>query len=240
MVPAKSLVTMAVAVTWLVVGACPAAAEWFTDLYGGLNVTESHHFSLDGQLDGVATAGLVSNVSFDKSFLVGGRVGHWFESPEFFGLGLDVSYFRPDIGAQTKIGKGTITDTRGVLFKAPINVSGAGPVRFREVDFSITAVSFDLMLRWPMLVSTDFPHGRLQPYLTIGPGLYIQHLERFDTRTTHGLKVGGGVAWELTRSIGLFAEYRYTHVRAALHSGKIKFRTHLSTHHFLSGISFRF
>jgi opacity protein-like surface antigen len=70
--------------------------------------------------------------------------------------------------------------------------------------------------------------------------LYIQHLERFDTRTTHGLKVGGGVAWEFTRSIALFAEYRYTHVRAALHSGKIKFRTHLSTHHFLSGISFRF
>jgi hypothetical protein len=58
MVPAKSLASMAVALTWLVVGACPAAAEWFTDLYGGMNVTESHHFSLDGQLDGHGRPGL--------------------------------------------------------------------------------------------------------------------------------------------------------------------------------------
>lgn len=231
---------MAVALTWLMIGGRPAAAEWLADLYGGVSLTESHHFSLDGNLDGARTAGLVSDARFDGSFSGGGRVGHWFESVKFFGLGVDVLHFRPDIGAQTALGKGTITDSRGVLFGAPLNVAGRGIVRLPEVDFFITAICLDLMLRWPMLVSTDFPYGQLQPYLTAGPGLYIQHLGRFDTHATHGPTAGGGVAWEFTRRFGVFTEYRYTHVRAAVDSGGITFRTHLSTHHFLGGISFRY
>ena len=240
MVPAKSSVAIAATLVSLVVGAHPTAAEWFTDLYGGAAFTERHRFSLDGKLDGVAVAGFVKNVSYDKSFSVGGRGGYWFESVKFFGLGLDVSHFRPDISSQTKMGKGTITDTRGALFGVPINVSGAGPVKLREVDLFITAACFDLMFRWPMLESTNFPNGRLQPYVTAGPGLYIQHLEGFDTRATHGVQVGGGVLWEFTRNIGVFSEYRHTHIRAALNSGEITFRTHLSTHHLLSGVSVRF
>jgi hypothetical protein len=153
---------MAVTLVWLIVGAHPAAAEWFTDLYGGAALTRNHRFSLDGKLDGVAVAGLVTNVSFDTSLSVGGRGGYWFESVKFFGLGLDVSHFRPDIGSQTKIGKGAITDTRGALFGGPINVSGAGPVKLPEVDLFITAVCFDLMFRWPTFVSTNFPHGRMR------------------------------------------------------------------------------
>ena len=53
-------------------------------------------------------------------------------------------------------------------------------------------------------------------------------------------KWAGGVLWEFTRTIGVFAEYRHTHSRAALNSGEITFGTHLSNHSLLGGLSFRF
>jgi opacity protein-like surface antigen len=240
MVPAKSLVVLAVILVSLVVSAPSAAAEWFADLYGGAAFTQSHHFSLDGKLDGVAVAGLIEDARYDHSFTVGGRSGYWFESVRVFGLGVDVSHFRPDISAQTATGKGTITDSTGVLFGVPVNVSGSGPVKLREVHPFITALCFDFMLRWPMLASATFPNGQLQPYVTAGPGLYLQHLERFDTHATHGVQVGGGVLWELSRHLGVFTEYRYTHVRAALDSAGITLRTHLSTHSLLGGLPLRY
>ncbi len=234
------LLAIAIALVWLVASVRPAAGEWFADLYGGAAFTQSHHFSLDGKLDGVAVAGLVDNVRYDTSFAVGGRAGYWFESVKFFGLGVDVSHFRPDISAQTATGRGTLTDSRGVLLGEPINVSGQGPVKLRAVDLFITAFCFDLMFRWPLLVDTNFPAGRLQPYVAAGPGLYLQHLERFDTHATHGAQVGGGLLWEFTRNIGVFSEYRYTHVRVAVDTAGITFRTHLSTHSLLSGLSIRY
>ena len=227
------------------VGVHPVAAEWFADVYGGGNITERSRFSLDGNLDGAAVAGFIADVHFEKSFTVGGRFGYWFESLTFFGVSLDASHFRPDINAQTAMGKGQIIDSRGALFGVPITVSGAAPVKLPEVDFRVTAVAPNLMLRWPMLVSTNFPHGQFQPYLTVGPALYIVDLEgfhpsRFDPKTSIGGQGGGGVAWEFTKNVGVFSEYRYTHVRPALESGDIVFKTHLSTHHLLGGISLRF
>ena len=71
MVPAKSLVVLAVILVSLVVSAPSAAAEWFADLYGGAAFTQSHHFSLDGKLDGVAVAGLIEDARYDPSFTVG-------------------------------------------------------------------------------------------------------------------------------------------------------------------------
>jgi hypothetical protein len=44
----------------------------------------------------------------------------------------------------------------------------------------------------------------------------------------------------INKNVGVFSEYRYTHVPPALESGDIVFKTHLSTHHMLGGISLRF
>ena len=255
-IPAKSLAATAVAVAWLLV-VPRASAEWFADLYGGEAFTQSHRFSLDGRQDGAHVAGLVEGVRFDQSFEVGGRFGYWFESLKVFGLGLDVSHFRPDIKSQTAIAKGDITDSRGVLLGVPLSVSGATRVRLSEVDFRVTSVAFDLMLRWPTLVSPKFPNGQFQPYLMAGPAVPILELQRFETSVSQwrptlknsrgprrvrpsAVEVGGGIMWAFTKDVSVFGEYRYTHIRASLDAGEITFKTHLSTHHLLSGISFRF
>jgi hypothetical protein len=143
------------------------------------------------------------------------------------------------------MGRGVITDPGGVLFGVPINVNGAGRVRLPEIDFRVTAVAPLLMLRWPLLVSTDCPHGELQPYGAVGPALYLVslagfHPDEFHPKTSIGIEGGGGAVWEFTKNVGVFVEYRYTHVRPALESGDILFKSHLSTHHLLGGISLRY
>jgi len=240
MIRVSSSVAIAVALVGLGVGVSPAGAEWFADLYGGAAFTESTHISFDGKLDGMAVAGLIDGVSFDTSYSVGGRFGYWFESLKLFGLGLDASYFRPDIRPQTVMSKGQIIDRSGALLGVPMNTRGADPVTLAKIDHRITAISFDLMLRWPMLVSTNFSHGQLQPYVTVGPGIYVTALRRFDTDESHGIKAGGGVTWEFTKNFGIFGEYRYTHFRPSLDSADITLKTHISTHHFLGGVSVRF
>jgi hypothetical protein len=40
---------------------------------------------------------------------------------------------------------------------------------------------------WRRRPTSTFPNGQLQPYVTAGPGLYIQHLEGFGTSKTHGV-----------------------------------------------------
>ncbi len=202
-------------------------------------------------------AGLVKDVSFENSFEVGGRVGYWLDSLKVVGFGLDVAHFRPDIKAQTATAKGDMTDSRGVLLGVPLNVNGATRVRLSEIDFHVTLLAVDLLLRWPTLVSTSFPNGQLQPYLMAGPAVAIAELERFETSvsqwrsTSHNsrgprrvrpsaMEVGGGLMWGITQQVSVFGEYRYTHIRPSLDAGDITFKTHLSTHHLLGGISFRF
>src|SRR5260370_15097064 len=104
MVPAKSSVAIAATFVSLVVGAHPTAAEWFADLYGGAAFTERHRFSLDGKLDGVAVAGFVKNVSYDKAFSLGGRGGCLFQSVTVFGLGPDASHFLPAPRSPNQLG----------------------------------------------------------------------------------------------------------------------------------------
>src|SRR5438067_12820057 len=44
-------------------------------------------------------------------------------------------------------------------------------------DLTVYPVSLLLMLRVPLLRDESVPHGRLQPYIAAGPGLFISHLD---------------------------------------------------------------
>ncbi len=136
-----------------------------------------------------------------------------------------------------------------------------------NVDITLFPVSTLLMLRWPLLTSDDFPKGRLQPYVGIGPGFFISNFEA-DFRPAVaekvsewvvdiGLDVRGGLAWQLHRHLAVFGEYRFTHVDLDFEEGgcltfacaviplapeatRRTAETTLDTHHFLIGVSFRF
>jgi len=97
----------------------------------------------------------------------------------------------------------------------------------KGVDIDLFPVSELLMIRWGMRRSTDFPKGRLQPYVGIGPGIFVIPNVEVDFRPAVtdrvsgesievGLDARAGLAWQLHKRFAIFAEYRFTYVNIDL------------------------
>jgi len=234
----KALLMLTAILACLVVAA-PASAEWFGDLYLGGAFTSKH----DVDTNFPNTAGQVTtlDVTFDPSFVGGARGGYWFPfalGPLNLGVGLDISHFVPNIGRQTR--------TRCSRFC----VSD----QFDDLDLSVWVIGFDAMLRYPLMKSPEFPNGQLQPYVTLGPAIFVAHTEdsrnfepsnQSDTDASVGVKVGAGVAWQFTKNIAMFGEYRFTHFSPEFTFrdnglGNATLSTDVNTHYLLVGVSFRF
>lgn len=221
----------------------PASAEWFGDLYLGGAFTQNHDLTANFTVAGPPVAVTGQDVHFDTSFEGGGRFGYWFNAAPY-GLGLEVSHFRPNISPQTN--------------KFAVNGSNVGPGFTNTVNLSVTEIAFDLMLRWPeLMASPQFPKGRLQPYLSVGPAIFIATAkdstnfgppnDQSTTDGSPGLTAGIGTTWLITQSIGVFGEYRFTHFRPEFEFQttlpgftKAQVHTDISTHHLLGGVTFRF
>ena len=232
----KSLVIFLGALACLGALSVPASAEWFADLFVGPSFTQSEDVVYK-----TTTIGSIrdKDVNFKNVVSFGGRAGYWFESTPYIGLAMDVSHFRPDIGRQSP--------TRcllGFCFEADLF----------PVDLAVTGISFDALLRLPLLTSKEFPKGQLQPYLTIGPTIFISSIDinepgfsppkHSDTDTSVGVKAGAGAAWQFHRNVALFTEYRFTHfapefTMQEVNLGKTRIKTDLNTHRVIFGISFR-
>ncbi len=219
--------------------AAPASAEWFGDLYLGGAFTTKH----DVDKNFPTTGGLETtlDVTFDKSFAGGFRGGYWFPfalGPLNLGVGLDISHFAPNISTQTR------------TFCSRLCRSD----EFDDFDLSVWVIGFDAMLRYPLMKSAAFPNGQLQPYVTLGPAIFHAHAEdsrnfepsnQSDTDTSVGVKVGAGVAWQFTKNIAVFGEYRFTHFSPEFTFrddvlGSATLSTDVNTHSLLVGVSFRF
>jgi opacity protein-like surface antigen len=140
---------------------------------------------------------------------------------DYVGLGLDVSHFRPD----------TI------------------PSPLRRFDLYVTPIAAVLMLRWPLLANAEFPHGRLQPYLALGPAVAFVEgkdttnffpTDQYDAGFFPGGQGGAGLAWQLQRNIALVGEYRFMHFSPKLRFNQNTLKTDLDTHAIVLGISLRY
>jgi opacity protein-like surface antigen len=224
-----------------VLGDRPASAEWFADLYAGTSFTQKSDLKLNDQGIGPGT---YEDVEFDRSLAWGGRVGRYFDSVPFLGVGLDFFRFYPYLGPQS-------VQLRGCFYPGGCGSGRGGTGSF---DVETTALSVDLMLRLPLLKTADAPQGRVQPYLVAGPPVFMttitpRHTRSFrnhdsDTDFSLGYKLAGGVAVQVYRNLALFGEYRFTHVSPEVElrdasNGRTTLRADLDTHSALFGISAR-
>lgn len=205
----------------------PASAEWFVDVYGGIAMVE------DTTVTGTITSAFGSvqsaaeNVSFDTAPSLGVRGGYWFREPKYLGLAGDLSYFRAD-------GDNVVASTTGL--------------------------SLMLIGRLPLFESEDYPNGRLQPYAAIGFG-YFSSSVTADLRPalsreleisggSVGLDARAGVAFQISKLIAVFVEYRYTSFEVDIEEentfflvfpgGSERISMDLTAQHYLAGVSFRF
>jgi outer membrane protein W len=218
------------------------SAEWYADVYTGAVFTKHTDLTIARSLGSTVTH---HNLEVNNSWTVGGRAGYWFEGLDWLGLGLDVFHF--NVKAPSQLVPSTVTGL------------GASATTLTPVDWSlpVAGIGFDILrLRVPLLRSEEFTHGRLQPYLSAGPALFVTWAEtprdvqpsgQHDTDIAVGAKASGGVTFLLTKTVGLFTEFRFTHFTSNLSYQNTTvapatetYKTTWTSHQVIGGISFRF
>jgi opacity protein-like surface antigen len=195
-------------------------AEPFADLGLGVAVTQ------DEEVKDLATGGKM-NAQFNTSFSISARGGYWFDGLPWLGVAGSVSYYQPDVKDKSCEGEECEKD-----------------------DLTVIPLSVLLMARAPLMTSSEYPNGQLQPYIGLGPGLFICDLSppkengvQVDTAMEIGLDARLGVAYAFTPRWGLFGEYafEYTAPRFTFKSEENpSYDTELATHRFLLGARYTF
>jgi hypothetical protein len=180
--------------------------------------------------------GIQLSTEVDNSAIVGGKIGYWFDVFPLVGAELDIYGFSPDISSPPQIAGG-VRLTRSLNF-----------------ELGVTAISINFMGRYPLLKSPVFPRGRLQPYIGIGPGLFITSIEDLEphpndnigskTLTFGGFQVIGGLKFFLLKNLSLFAEYKFSHFTADLSGASANFSLgatqNIDANHFYGGVAYHF
>jgi hypothetical protein len=127
----------------------------------------------------------------------------------------------------------------------------AADASYFHPDSSIYVVPISplLMLRLPLVTSDQYPHGRLQPFVGAGPGIFVtlvdDHQTDFsDTTADVGVDVRAGLKLEVAPIMAIFAEYRYTsfeaHADDEVFGVPFDVDIPLDSHHVAIGFGFHF
>ena len=245
---------IALATVWLLSPAL-ARAEPYVAGYVGAAFTDDKDLRTELELNGTPFVnGRARDLSFDTSVVFGAKAGYFFERDLLggnAGVELDVYHFEPDLGAQTVRFTGLFAGFNGDF-----------ETRLQSADVEVTAVALNLLYRFRLLPGPQHPRGRLQPYAGVGAGAFIARLatqtspfdtnkDISDTDVRPGVQALGGVRYFLTRSIALFAEYKFVHTDTFSFSFKesgtisgfpatetARDRANITSHLFYGGIGF--
>jgi len=172
------------------------------------------------------------STQFDNSFLSGGRAGYWLESFPWVGFAVTGGYYH---------------------VKEDVD-----PIDTSRIEFDMIPTSALLMLRYPLLKSSEYPRGQLYPYVGVGPAVFVSKAKiqvtsqpapnKFrDTTYEPGVDVRAGVkVFHPTQSWSVFLEYRFTYVGAmdfddTINGVPIDWRLDsMSTQSFLFGAGYHF
>jgi opacity protein-like surface antigen len=171
-----------------------AGDEGFFDLYVGVAKNNKADVSVS-ETTSSSTTSAAASIDLSSSTEFGVRFGAWHPTYNWIGLGMDLGYLQAD-----------------------------GP----GVDITAFPMTILLALRAPLYPTPDRPGGRLQPYAMAGVSFYITDISvringtggssnqvSWPWPSTSADKVVGpylaaGLAWQPTKSLAIFGEYRYT------------------------------
>lgn len=225
----------------LVLHAKDGSAEWYADAYTGAVWTENTDLTVTSSLGTTTT---YQGLDVHNDWTAGGRVGYWLdkEKMDWLGFGLDVFFFHLKTPPGVQVG---VTGT------------GGNTTQFAQWSLPAWGIGFDVLrLRIPLLRDKQFVHGRLQPYLAAGPTIFITYAGQntfvqpggqSSTDVSLGAKLDAGATVLITKRIGAFAQYRFTHFTADLDYQNTTpapatelFNTTYTTHHIIAGLSLTF
>ena len=176
----------------------------------------------------------VFDQTFASSRSLGGKVGVWV--PAFrratrldYGLELDVTNYQPDVKAGRFRASGTVSG---------IPVIGAS--MSSNLNVNSTIIAANLLLRLPLYVSEEFPHGRLYPYLGGGPGFQNSTFDGGRANSDFAIQAVAGLHVFLAKRVSLFGEYKFTHVDQTFGLGGQDVTFTFNVSHVVAGLAFHF
>lgn len=227
--------------TGLLVYPNEGSAEWYADAYAGAVWTANTDLTVTSSLGTTTT---YQALDVHNNWTAGGRGGYWLDKQkmDWLGFGLDVFFFHLKTPPGQQVG---VTGT------------GGSTTQFAHWSLPAWGVGFDVLrLRLPLLRDEQFVHGRVQPYLAAGPTLFItyagqntfaQPSGQNSAHVSVGAKVDAGATVMVTKRIGAFAQYRFTHFTTELdYQNNIPapatetFKTTYDSHHIIAGLSMSF
>jgi hypothetical protein len=146
--------------------------------------------------DGFGGLTIASDQPLKNSLMLGAKFGHYFSRAKWIGLESGLSFANPHI----KAGDLTLSNGNG-------SASGTfGGIHQRMIIWDIATLMF------------RYPGYRLQPYVGIGPALFLAKLSGPDappgqSATMIGLNAEIGARYYITRSWALFGEGQYHRAR---------------------------
>ena len=138
-----------------------------------------------------------SDQPLKSSAMVGAKVGHYFTRARWLGIETGLSYTTPHVKA------GTLTFT--------------GPGGPPQTSGMLSGLS-QRVITWDIDVIFRYPGYRLQPYIGIGPSLFLTSLKGPDappgqSATTIGMNAELGARYYITRRWALFGEGQFHRAR---------------------------
>ncbi|MEW6380317.1 MAG: outer membrane beta-barrel protein [bacterium] len=217
------ILTLTLTVGFLILDSPPCRAEKFADLSIGGSFSTDENLTISAPREKAT-----GKVSFSNSFIVGYRLGYWFESQRWAGVAVDASLFRQDIdddGSLEVIPVSTLLMLRLPLLKSHAHPRGAfwpyvglGPgIFFSSIEYEVA--------------DSDIP-------ALLGKRISGTYSDR---EADIGLDARAGFAIRLPRHIAIFSEYRYTRFdpdfKEDVLGVKVNLATELKTHHLLCGFT---
>lgn len=159
--------------------------------------------------------------------------------------------YRSSLTADDRFGM-WFTEWGGVALDGPyFQAGGIG------VNNTVVSATPLLLLRMRLLKSGSVPNGQLQPYFSIGPGIFFTDQKadfrqdisrRIDTaHMSVGVDLRAGMRWQLSSKLGVFGEYRMTRYKTngGNHDKTVFFSEEnsdatLTTSHIMSGLTIAF
>lgn len=156
---------------------------------GQMGVSIPNSFS---NIEGVGSnaGGTISDLSLQKSFMYGAKLGYYFDSMKWLGVETEVFNSTPHVNRQT----------------ATLSFGGAsatGTLSGKDVR----------VLNWaPINIVVRHQMGQFEPYAGVGMGVFFANLTESgesSSSTKVGLNTQLGLRYLVTQNVSLFGEWKY-------------------------------
>ena len=158
---------------------------------GQMGVSIPNSFS---NIEGVGSnaGGTLSDLSLQKSFMYGAKLGYYFDSMKWLGVETEVFNSTPHLKQQTATVSAGAASATGTFIGQDVRVLNWAPI--------------NIVVRHQM--------GQFEPYAGIGMGVFFANLTdgasgESSSSTNVGLNTQLGLRYLVTKNVSLFGEWKY-------------------------------